>query len=232
MKKRFLAVVLTVMLVMLCASGRGNAAYGADTDIVLDDAGSPLIRVIDPGDGDSYTYMGYVYCPTVVDSSYKYLELTYTGDATALSELRIEILDGSGSKIGVFWFTENAEGNFITSDGTYCPAPTSDSQTVKIDLAASGIDMTRGGITAMHIHDTQGTGKIIISDARFTKGDTGAATPTPTAAPTTTPGATPTDTPDTPDTGVAFSGIVPMIICVIGGVFVVYCIAGRRVFTK
>lgn len=158
------AVVCTLMFCLTVIAGRPVLA--AQEDVVLNDAGSPLIRVIDPGDGDGYTYMGYVYCGEGIGPEYKYLKLTYKGDETAFSQLRIEILNGSDAKIGVFWFSENAEGSFRTSDGALLPAPSAEEQTVVVDMEASGIDVS-GGIHAMHIHDTQGIGKVIITDARL-----------------------------------------------------------------
>lgn len=166
MKKGFLKGFAALICVLTLIFAQVVSVAAAGEDVVLDDAGSPLIRVIDPGDGDGYTYMGYVYCGEGIGPEYKYLQLSYKGDETAFSELRIEVLDGSDSKIGVFWFSENAEGSFRTEDGNLLPAPTDEVQTVVVDLAASGIDVSNG-IHAMHIHDTQGIGAVIFTDARL-----------------------------------------------------------------
>lgn len=164
--KKALAFVGAATLVL----GMSTTIYAAEDDIVLNDAGSPFIREIDPGDGSDYTYMGYVYCGENVTSDYKYLQMTYTGDENALSSLRLELLanDGSDTGLGVFWFSQNDEGSFKTADGELLSAPSATEQTAYIDLVASGIDISNG-IKAFHIHDTKGTGKLVISDARFVK---------------------------------------------------------------
>lgn len=136
-------------------------------DIVLNDSGSPFIKTFNPGDGSNYAYMGYVYCGNVT-SDYKYLKMTYSGDATALDEMRLELHDASDNVSGTFWFTENAAGTFKTIDDTLVPAPETEEKTVIIDLEKSGIDMSNG-ISAFHVHDMQGMGEVTISDARFMK---------------------------------------------------------------
>ena len=170
MRKNLITKMLAVVSAATMLLGMSTVAYAAEDDIVLNDAGSPFIREIDPGEGDGYSYMGYVYCGESGSSDYKYLQLTYSGDATALSALRLELLanDGSDTRLGVFWFAPNDEGTFVTVDNENLPAPTAEPQTVIIDLAKSGVDISNG-IHAFHIHDTKGTGKLVISDARFIK---------------------------------------------------------------
>ena len=170
MRKNFTKKMLAVVSAATMMLGMSTVAYAAEDDIVLNDAGSPFIREIDPGEGDGYSYMGYVYCGESGSADYKYLQLTYSGDATALSALRIELLakDGSDTGLGIFWFAPNDEGTLVTVDNENLPAPTAEPQTVIIDLAKSGVDISNG-IHAFHIHDTKGTGKLVISDARFIK---------------------------------------------------------------
>ena len=144
------------------------SAFAGD-DITLDDAGSPFVKTFDPGDAGDYKYMGYVYC-FEAGPEYKYLQFTYTGDATAFEQLRLEFVVNSDPteeiKLPVTWFTENDEGTFVTTDGGLIPAPSSTPQTVTIDLAASGIDLSTG-IRAFHVHDTPGQGTFTITDARL-----------------------------------------------------------------
>ncbi|MBE5957481.1 MAG: fibronectin type III domain-containing protein [Lachnospiraceae bacterium] len=125
-----------------------------------------LITTIDSGEGEGYTWLGYIGCDA--DSTYKYLKFTYSGDATATEEMRWEMKNSFDETIGVYWFAENAEGTLKTVEDTLIPAPTEEEQTVIIDLAASGID-TSDGIQAFHIHGTKGKGKLVISDAAFLK---------------------------------------------------------------
>lgn len=170
MNTKFLKKALTFVGAATLVLGMSTTIYAAEDDIVLNDAGSPFIKEIDPGEGAGYSYMGYVYCGEDVTSDYKYLQMTYTGDENALSALRLELLanDGSDTGLGVFWFSQNDEGTFKTVDGELLAAPSATAQTMYIDLAASGVDISNG-IKAFHIHDTQGTGKLVISDARFIK---------------------------------------------------------------
>ncbi|MBE5957482.1 MAG: hypothetical protein E7254_01275 [Lachnospiraceae bacterium] len=162
--KRVLAVAAATVLTFTMSS----SAFAAE-DIVLDDSGSPFIKTFDPGDAGDYKYMGYVYC-FEAPSEYKYLQITYTGDATAFEELRLEFVVNSDPaeeiKLTPCWFSENDEGTFKTTDGGLVPAPSSKEQTVTIDLAASGIDLSTG-IRAFHVHDTPGKGTFTITDARL-----------------------------------------------------------------
>lgn len=168
MRKRILkSLALATTLVMTFAS-MSLTAFAGD-DITLDDAGSPFVKTFDPGDAGEYKYMGYVYC-FEAGPEYKYLQFTYTGDATAFEQLRLEFVVNSDPseeiKLPVTWFAENEEGTFVTTDGGLIPAPSSSPQTVTIDLAASGIDLSTG-IRAFHVHDTPGQGTFTITDARL-----------------------------------------------------------------
>lgn len=166
-KKIIKTLALATTLVMTFAS-MSLTAFAAD-DIVLDDAGSPFIKTFDPGDSGDYKYMGYVYC-FEAGPEYKYLQMSYTGDATAFEQLRLEFVVNSDPseeiKCPVTWFAENEEGTFVTTEGGLIPAPSATEQTVIIDLAASGIDLSTG-VRAFHVHDTPGQGTFTITDARL-----------------------------------------------------------------
>lgn len=153
-----------------------SSFVSAGEDVVLDgggDVNGALIRTIDPGDRGSYKYIGWAYCGANISSDYKYLQITYKGDSTALEEVRLELVEpdgddaGPGINTGVFiWFGENDEGTMKTIDGGMVPAPTAEEQTVIIDLEASGFDLSRG-IRAFHIHSTPGKGTVTFTDARL-----------------------------------------------------------------
>ncbi len=148
----------------------------AEDDIVLSESGSAFIGTFDPGEGTAYKYMGYAYCYEA-GPEYKYLQITYTGDATAFDQLRLEFVvnsdDDGEKKLPPCWFRQNDEGTILTVDGEEVPAPSDTEQTVVIDLEKSGIDLTTG-IVAFHIHDTQGTGAFTITDARLMTSPNGA----------------------------------------------------------
>ena len=163
-------------------------------DIVLNDTGSPLIKTWGSADGEGYAYEGYVYCGDV-SSDYKYLQITYSGDATALKEARWELLGKDDKALGTYWFSQNDQGTFKTTDDTLVPAPTETAQTVVIDLEKTGVDLSASGINAFHFHNTKGNGALTITDARFiTKVPEEVTTPAPTEAPTEGP----TEAPTTP----------------------------------
>lgn len=176
MRKTIFKRVLGAVCALTLIAGMSTAVLAADsTDIVLNDAGSPFIKTFDSGSGDAYTYLGYVYCSDQVTSDYKYLQITYTGDATAFDQLRLEFVtnDGNDTMLAPCWFTQNDQGTFKTVDDTLVPAPSATEQTVVIDLEKSGLDISNG-VKAFHVHDTQGTGSFTITDARLmTSYDTG-----------------------------------------------------------
>lgn len=132
------------------------------TDVTV----SNLIGVLDTGDIADYKWIGYIGCD--VDSSYKYLKITYSGDAAALAGMRWQFMNSHDESLGYFWFTENAQGTIKTVEGTLVPEATSEEQTVIIDLVASGVDVS-DGISAFHVHSNGATGSITISDAAFMK---------------------------------------------------------------
>lgn len=167
--RKNLKKVLSLVAALALTVTMSTAAFAAD-DIPLTDAGSPFVKTFDPGTGDGdYKYMGYVYC-FEVGPEYKYLQMTYTGDATAFEQLRLEFVVNSDPseeiKLTPIWFSENDEGTFKTVDGGLVPAPSSKEQTVVIDLAASGVDLTTG-IRAFHVHDTPRQGAFTITDAKL-----------------------------------------------------------------
>ena len=114
-------------------------AEDTKADIVLNDTGSPLIKTWGSADGEGYAYEGYVYCGDV-SSDYKYLQITYSGAATALKEARWELLGKDDKALGTYWFSQNDQGTFKTTDDTLVPAPTETAQTVVIDLEKTGVD--------------------------------------------------------------------------------------------
>lgn len=163
--KKALSLVAALALTLTMST----VAFAAD-DIPLNDSGSPFVKTFDPGTGDGdYKYMGYVYC-FEVGPEYKYLQISYTGEATAFEQLRLEFVVNSDPseeiKLTPIWFAENDEGTFKTVDGGLVPAPSSTEQTVVIDLEASGVDLSTG-IRAFHVHDTPGQGAFTITDAKL-----------------------------------------------------------------
>lgn len=168
MRKRNLKGLLIAAACSLGAFGIPQTTYAAE-DILLNDADSGFVKEYQPGDGSGYKYMGYVYC-FEAPAEYKYLQITYTGDATAFDELRLEFVVNSDPseeiKLPPCWFRQNDEGTIYTVDGTEVPAPNEEEQTVVIDLEKSGLDLTTG-IRAFHVHDTQGLGGFTIKEAKL-----------------------------------------------------------------
>ncbi|MCR5837665.1 MAG: hypothetical protein K6G88_14290 [Lachnospiraceae bacterium] len=132
----------------------------AATDITA----ANVIGTYDTVSENDYAYQGYHGCD--VDSTYKYLKITYKGDADALAGMRWEFRNASDEALGFFWFSQNAQGTLLTTEGEVVPAATEEEQTVIIDLVASGVDLS-DGISAFHSHANGNTGKIVISDAAF-----------------------------------------------------------------
>lgn len=130
--------------------------------ITLNDENEPFMKEWAPEEGledGAYAYLGHVNVGA--PAGYKYLQITYTGDEKAFSELRLEFEGGPTA-----WFTENAQGTIKTVDDTLVPAPKAEEQTVLIDLAASGVDVTKA-INGWHVHQTAGNGKFTIVDAKL-----------------------------------------------------------------
>lgn len=168
MRKGKFKGLLLAAACLLGVFGMPQNAHAAE-DILLNDADSGFMKEYKPGDGSGYKYMGYVYC-FEAPSEYKYLQITYTGDATAFDELRLEFVVNSDPseeiKLPPCWFRQNDEGTIYTVDGTEVPAPSEAEQTAIIDLEKSGLDLTTG-IRAFHVHDTQGLGSFTITEAKL-----------------------------------------------------------------
>ncbi|MBR3645739.1 MAG: hypothetical protein IKN54_04915, partial [Lachnospiraceae bacterium] len=129
-------------------------------DIVIDSnhTDSPLVKKWEPTATEGYEYLGYVYVGA--NPGYKYLELTYKGDATAFDDLRWEFVNQK--TVG---FGNNQYDSFAyTVEGDKIPAPAAEEQTVIIDLEASGLDVSKA-IEAIHIHQTAGNGSFEITNA-------------------------------------------------------------------
>ena len=126
-----------------------------------------MAKEYNPGTDGDYKYLaGIDLAALELTSDYKYLQLTYTGDATAFDALRFEMAGADGS-LGTYWFKENPQGTIKTVDDTLVANPTETEQTVVIDLAKSGITNAEG-IATIHMHDTKGKGTFTITDAQFT----------------------------------------------------------------
>ena len=126
-----------------------------------------MAKEYDPGTDGDYKYLAGVDLAALeLTSDYKYLQLTYTGDATAFDALRFEMAGADGS-LGTYWFKENPQGAIKTSDDTLVADPSEEEQTAVIDLeklGISGADL----ITTIHMHDSPGNGKFTIKEAKFT----------------------------------------------------------------
>ena len=63
-----------------------------------------MAKEYDPGTDGDYKYLaGIDLAALELTSDYKYLQLTYTGDATAFDALRFEMAGADGS-LGTYWF--------------------------------------------------------------------------------------------------------------------------------
>lgn len=153
-----------------------NAAAPSGVENVLADSSAikitDLIKVWDQqGDTDSgWVYMGSAACKSETPD-YKYLKITYKGDSTAFDLLRWifnDKEDKEGEEIGTYWFRENAEGTLKTVGDKEIPSPTDKEQTVYIDLAASGVDLSNG-LGRIHMHGEKGKGSFEITDAELLK---------------------------------------------------------------
>lgn len=129
-------------------------------------------------DVTGYSYLGWIGANA--DSTYKYLELTYSGEADPFNEMRFVFEDNKGNQSEATWFAAGQAHKFVTVEGTNVPEATAESQTVVIDLEASGIN-TANGIKGLHLHVGGGlTGKITIESAKLLakKGDAAGEIPT------------------------------------------------------
>ena len=126
-----------------------------------------MAKEYDPGTDGEYKYLAGIDLTALkLTSDYKYLQLTYTGDATAFDALRFGI-EGEEGITGTYWFKENPEGTIKTADDTLASEPSEVEQTVVIDLAKSGIS-SADQIKTIHMHDSPGNGKFTIKEAKFT----------------------------------------------------------------
>ena len=117
--------------------------------------------------GPEYRYLGWI--PVEESSDYKYLDMTYSGDEEAFNGIRFEFQYSEGGYSNAKWFASYKEDKFQTIEGTDVPMATAESQTVRIDLAKSGIDASKG-IKGLHMHvsDT-GKCKFKIENAELVK---------------------------------------------------------------
>ena len=121
--------------------------------------------------GSEYQYLGCI--PVEESSDYKYLDMTYSGDESAFNGIRFSFEDSEGKMSYSKWFASYEKDKFKTVDGTDVPMATAKDQTVRIDLAKSGIDVSKG-IRRLHMHggghmDDGGTGKFKIANAKLIK---------------------------------------------------------------
>ena len=228
--KRMLAVFLAVVLAVSMGV-MSFAVNAADDDVILNgDEGtgeSSLINDFSSYNGVAdYNYLGFATLKDTDLATYKYLQMTYTGDITFL---RFEFEKVANPplrppvKSAATWFNglkdENEEyiqpKHFVTADGSAIALTVTEPTTIVIDLAASGIDLTKG-YNGLHMHYGDGdkvvsSGGFEITDARLkknavdpttdpsapssTEAPTAAPTEAPTAAPTEAPTAAPTEAP-------------------------------------
>jgi len=99
-------------------------------------------------EAEGYQWLGYV--SAMNDHSAPYLVLHMRGtEGAALDSVRLEFKNKEDSTIGVFWFSENAEGTLRGTDGNLLPALSTETAEYVIDLAKSGISADIG---AFHVH--------------------------------------------------------------------------------
>lgn len=110
-------------------------------------------------EGEGYAYLAGM--DVNAQAGYRYLALTYTGDETAFKDFRIELTGMGTIGLGENPY-EGAAIDWITKGAV--PAPTEKEQRVIIDLAASGLDITKA-ITNIHLHQTAGNGSFTITEA-------------------------------------------------------------------
>lgn len=127
----------------------------AETDMNIEG----FVGVWAPEAEEGYAYLTGV---EVGYSGYGYLQLTYKGDATAFDDLRLEF-EGAGTTRGL---VNPYDGKLVTVEGTDVPAPTSEEQTVVIDLKKSGVN-TDAVLKKLHMHQTAGNGSFEITDAKL-----------------------------------------------------------------
>jgi len=132
-----------------------NDLFDEDSAVELTD----MIKKYEPTDSSGYQYLGYVYANNYLN--HRYLKLTFKDAQEAdLGTLRFEFSTGE-----TVWFSENAQGTFLTANGTKIPAITEAEQTVYIDLVASGV---KPDFKFFHIHSNgTATGNFEITEAEL-----------------------------------------------------------------
>lgn len=152
--KKFMTVVMAAALVL----GIGKTpVFACESDfevtgLVMENAFT--------GTG-AYDYVGYASLNGApVDS--KYLELTYTGNITYL---RLEFEDKDGEANATCWFNPDQPSHFVTTaDSAPIQLDTASDVNVIIDLAASGIDISKYAVEGgLHIH----YGDVLLSNGTF-----------------------------------------------------------------
>jgi len=84
------------------------------------------------------------------DATAPYLVLRMSGtEGASLDSVRLEFKNKEDATIGVFWFSENAEGSLRGIDGNLLPALSTTAKEYVIDLGKSGISTDIG---AFHVH--------------------------------------------------------------------------------
>jgi hypothetical protein len=122
-----------------------------------------------------YKYQGLATF-TGANDTYKYLVLKYDGP---IASIRLE-MDGK-----FMWFSENAQGNFVTKDGDFLPAEGDGETYYVVDLAQSGV--VGSDFKTFHIHSGNGTASTVdIKTAYLTSRDVDGGT-TPTESGTVSP---------------------------------------------
>ena len=215
--KKIIATIMTLALVLgLCSA----TAFAAD-DIVLDgDGGSSSFIGEYSGSGKDYKYLGFATSKNAT-AEYKYLQLTYTGDISMFRiECHIPPADSTDND-GPYWFVNSQVMHFVTADGSAIPTKVDSPTTIVIDLAATGIDMSK--YDGFHLHylnpDAQ-SGSFSITDARLMTSATSAGnsnTPAPAPAETKAPS---TNAAKTGSTSVPTVAALLVVVC--AGAVLVY----------
>ena len=132
--------------------GSGDAGETtADTPDEASTIAIPELKTIEVTQGQTDTYKGWYAAATKATPEYKYLQFTYTGTGDAFNETRFVFADASGKTLPEVWFATWQASKFKTVDGADVPVPTAESQTVVVDLEASGVDVSKG-FEGLHVH--------------------------------------------------------------------------------
>lgn len=158
-----------------------EATTQAPGEIVLldgDEEGlSSMINDYSSITGTGYQYLGFVTLKDTDLSTYKYLQMTYTGDIYTL-RMEFENIE-AGDKSAATWFNGEKDENdefmqpvhFISTEPAAIPLYAAEPTTIVIDLEASGIDLT-AGFNGIHMHyldaEIESAG-FVITEAALTK---------------------------------------------------------------